>query len=154
MEKETEKVERNPQEGVGSSGLQVVKDNTRERFKNIKGRETHFGVTLESDNKTDGNQVTDQRDEGNTSENDEFVYRIRFKGIFQEVYEQNWKVTIFVCKHSKCLMYEHRLVDDMVAYASKVMVDMSGHARTMMEMFRAIYLNKVMLESDVVSLYG
>ncbi|GKA38623.1 ARID DNA-binding domain-containing protein [Tanacetum coccineum] len=70
---ETEKVERNPQEGVRSSGLQVVKDNTRERFKNIKGRETHFGVTLESDNKTDGNQVTDQRDEGNTSENDEFV---------------------------------------------------------------------------------
>ncbi|GJX82050.1 ARID DNA-binding domain-containing protein [Tanacetum coccineum] len=70
---ETEKVERNPQEGVGSSGLQVVKDNTRERFKNIQGRETHFGVTLESDNKTDGNQVTDQRDEGNTSENDDFV---------------------------------------------------------------------------------
>ncbi|GJT88889.1 ARID DNA-binding domain-containing protein [Tanacetum coccineum] len=73
---ETEKVERNPQEGVRSSGLQVVKDNTRERFKNIKGRETHFGVTLESDNKTDGNQVTDQRDEGNTSENDEFVVAI------------------------------------------------------------------------------
>ncbi|GJR13535.1 hypothetical protein Tco_0796187 [Tanacetum coccineum] len=55
---ETEKVERNPQEGVGSSGLQVVKDNTRERFKNIQGRETHFGVTLESDNKTDGNSMT------------------------------------------------------------------------------------------------
>ncbi|GJT88890.1 ARID DNA-binding domain-containing protein [Tanacetum coccineum] len=70
---ETEKVERNPQEGVGSSGLQVVKDNTHERFKNIQGRETHFGVTLKSDNKTDGNQVTDQRDERNTSENDDFV---------------------------------------------------------------------------------
>ncbi|GJR91206.1 ARID DNA-binding domain-containing protein [Tanacetum coccineum] len=72
---ETEKVgcEKNPHEGVGSSGLQVVKDNTRERFKNIQGGETHFGVILESDNETDGDQVTDQRDEGNTSENDDFV---------------------------------------------------------------------------------
>nr|GEW73707.1 ARID DNA-binding domain-containing protein [Tanacetum cinerariifolium] len=72
---ETDKVgcEKNPHEGVGSSGLQVVRDNTRERFKNIQGGETHFGVILEGDNETDGNQVTDQRDEGNTSENDDFV---------------------------------------------------------------------------------
>ncbi|GJX51534.1 uncharacterized mitochondrial protein-like protein [Tanacetum coccineum] len=77
-------------------------------------------------------------------------YDVRFKDIFQEVYEQNWKDKFE--QHSK--WYEHRLVDDMVAYASKVMVDMSRHARTMMEMFRAIYLHKVMLESDVVSLYG
>nr|GEX44875.1 hypothetical protein [Tanacetum cinerariifolium] len=72
---ETEKVgcEKNPHEGVGSSGLQVVKDNTRGHFKNIQGAETYFGVILESNNETDGNQVTDQRDEGNTSENDDFV---------------------------------------------------------------------------------
>ncbi|GJT12039.1 ARID DNA-binding domain-containing protein [Tanacetum coccineum] len=72
---ETEKVgcEKNPHEGVRSSRLQVVKDNTREHFKNIQGGETHFGVILESDNETDGDQVTDQRDEGNTSENYDFV---------------------------------------------------------------------------------
>nr|GFA46745.1 hypothetical protein [Tanacetum cinerariifolium] len=73
---ETEKVgcEKNPHEGVGSSGLQVVKDNTRGHFKNIQGVETHFGVILKSNNETDGNQVTDQRDEGNTSENDDLVF--------------------------------------------------------------------------------
>nr|GEY70108.1 hypothetical protein [Tanacetum cinerariifolium] len=65
----------NPQEHVGSSksGLRVVKDNTREHFKNVQGGETHFGVILEGDNETDGDQVTSQNDGGNTSKNDDFV---------------------------------------------------------------------------------
>nr|GEY11483.1 replication protein A 70 kDa DNA-binding subunit B [Tanacetum cinerariifolium] len=67
--------EGNPQEHVRSnrSELRVVKDNTRERFKNVQGGETHFGVILEGDNETDGDQVTSQNDGGNTSENDDFV---------------------------------------------------------------------------------
>ncbi|GKD53016.1 hypothetical protein Tco_1286403, partial [Tanacetum coccineum] len=67
--------EGNPQEHVGSSksGLRVVKDNTSGRFKNVQGGETHFGVILEGDNETDDDQVTDQKDGGNTSENDDFV---------------------------------------------------------------------------------
>nr|GEV72925.1 hypothetical protein [Tanacetum cinerariifolium] len=67
--------EGNPQEHVGSSrsGLRIIKDNTRERFKNVQGGETHFGVILEGDNETDGDQVTGQNDGGNTSENDDFA---------------------------------------------------------------------------------
>nr|GFC49437.1 hypothetical protein [Tanacetum cinerariifolium] len=67
--------EGNLQEHIWSSrsGLRVVKDNTRERFKNVQGGETHFGVILEDDNETDGYQVTSQNDGGNTSENDDFV---------------------------------------------------------------------------------
>ncbi|GJX13327.1 ARID DNA-binding domain-containing protein [Tanacetum coccineum] len=67
--------EGNPQEHVGSSksGLRVVKDNTSGRFKNVQGVETHFGVILEGDNETDGDQATDQKDGGNTLENDDFV---------------------------------------------------------------------------------
>ncbi|GJW80656.1 ARID DNA-binding domain-containing protein [Tanacetum coccineum] len=67
--------EGNPQEHVGlsKSGLRVVKDNTSGRFKNVQGGETHFGVILEGDNETDDDQVTDQKDGGNTSENDDFV---------------------------------------------------------------------------------
>lgn len=42
-------------------------------------------------------------------------YDGRFKDIFQEVYEQNWKD-----KFEKAnIWYEHRLIDDMVAYALK-----------------------------------
>uniref|UniRef100_A0A7N0UXL0 Isopropylmalate dehydrogenase-like domain-containing protein n=1 Tax=Kalanchoe fedtschenkoi TaxID=63787 RepID=A0A7N0UXL0_KALFE len=42
-------------------------------------------------------------------------YDGRFKDIFQEVYEQKWKQK-FV---EKSIWYEHRLIDDMVAYAIK-----------------------------------
>ncbi|XWS40718.1 hypothetical protein CRYUN_Cryun17cG0019400 [Craigia yunnanensis] len=42
-------------------------------------------------------------------------YDGRFKDIFQEVYEQNWKDKFE--EHS--IWYEHRLIDDMVAYALK-----------------------------------
>ncbi|KAL4386830.1 hypothetical protein GQ457_09G009200 [Hibiscus cannabinus] len=42
-------------------------------------------------------------------------YDGRFKDIFQEVYEQNWKDKFE--EHS--IWYEHRLIDDMVAYAVK-----------------------------------
>nr|GEV49051.1 isocitrate dehydrogenase [NADP] [Tanacetum cinerariifolium] len=42
-------------------------------------------------------------------------YDGRFKDIFQEVYEQNWKDKFE--QHS--IWYEHRLIDDMVAYAIK-----------------------------------
>ncbi|XP_022741688.1 isocitrate dehydrogenase [NADP], chloroplastic/mitochondrial-like [Durio zibethinus] len=42
-------------------------------------------------------------------------YDGRFKDIFQEVYEQNWKNKFE--EHS--IWYEHRLIDDMVAYALK-----------------------------------
>ncbi|XVE84001.1 hypothetical protein DITRI_Ditri16bG0133800 [Diplodiscus trichospermus] len=42
-------------------------------------------------------------------------YDGRFKDIFQEVYEQNWKDKFD--EHS--IWYEHRLIDDMVAYAIK-----------------------------------
>ncbi|GJT17772.1 hypothetical protein Tco_0876478 [Tanacetum coccineum] len=66
---------RDQEQHVGSSksGLRVVKDNTSGRFKNVQGVETHFGVILEGDNETDGDQATDQKDGGNTSENDDFV---------------------------------------------------------------------------------
>uniref|UniRef100_UPI001CB9C826 isocitrate dehydrogenase [NADP]-like n=1 Tax=Erigeron canadensis TaxID=72917 RepID=UPI001CB9C826 len=42
-------------------------------------------------------------------------YDGRFKDIFQEVYEENWKDKFE--QHS--IWYEHRLIDDMVAYALK-----------------------------------
>lgn len=42
-------------------------------------------------------------------------YDGRFKDIFQEVYEEKWKAKFE--EHS--LWYEHRLIDDMVAYAIK-----------------------------------
>ncbi|KAG8384847.1 hypothetical protein BUALT_Bualt04G0161000 [Buddleja alternifolia] len=42
-------------------------------------------------------------------------YDGRFKDIFQEVYEENWKEKFE--EHS--IWYEHRLIDDMVAYAVK-----------------------------------
>uniref|UniRef100_A0A9R1W0K9 Isocitrate dehydrogenase [NADP] n=1 Tax=Lactuca sativa TaxID=4236 RepID=A0A9R1W0K9_LACSA len=42
-------------------------------------------------------------------------YDGRFKDIFQEVYEKNWKEKFE--EHS--IWYEHRLIDDMVAYALK-----------------------------------
>ncbi|KAH6830476.1 Isocitrate/isopropylmalate dehydrogenase family protein [Perilla frutescens var. hirtella] len=42
-------------------------------------------------------------------------YDGRFKDIFQEVYEENWKQKFE--EHS--IWYEHRLIDDMVAYAVK-----------------------------------
>ncbi|KAK9079399.1 hypothetical protein SSX86_001070 [Deinandra increscens subsp. villosa] len=42
-------------------------------------------------------------------------YDGRFKDIFQEVYEENWKEKFE--EHS--IWYEHRLIDDMVAYALK-----------------------------------
>ncbi|KAL8038718.1 hypothetical protein ABFX02_11G125700 [Erythranthe guttata] len=42
-------------------------------------------------------------------------YDGRFKDIFQEVYEENWKAKFE--EHS--IWYEHRLIDDMVAYAVK-----------------------------------
>ncbi|KAK4781569.1 hypothetical protein SAY86_015671 [Trapa natans] len=42
-------------------------------------------------------------------------YDGRFKDIFQEVYEKNWKHKFE--EHS--IWYEHRLIDDMVAYAVK-----------------------------------
>ncbi|CAM8935131.1 unnamed protein product [Rhodiola kirilowii] len=42
-------------------------------------------------------------------------YDGRFKDIFQEVYEQNWKHKF----EDKSIWYEHRLIDDMVAYAIK-----------------------------------
>ncbi|KAL1537111.1 isocitrate dehydrogenase (NADP(+)) [Salvia divinorum] len=42
-------------------------------------------------------------------------YDGRFKDIFEEVYEENWKEKFE--EHS--IWYEHRLIDDMVAYAMK-----------------------------------
>ncbi|CAK9176139.1 unnamed protein product [Ilex paraguariensis] len=42
-------------------------------------------------------------------------YDGRFKDIFQEVYEENWKRKF----EEQSLWYEHRLIDDMVAYALK-----------------------------------
>lgn len=42
-------------------------------------------------------------------------YDGRFKDIFQEVYEQNWKSKF----EEAGIWYEHRLIDDMVAYAVK-----------------------------------
>lgn len=42
-------------------------------------------------------------------------YDGRFKDIFQEVYEQNYKLKF----ETKGIWYEHRLIDDMVAYALK-----------------------------------
>ncbi|KAA3479558.1 isocitrate dehydrogenase [NADP] [Gossypium australe] len=42
-------------------------------------------------------------------------YDGRFKDIFQEVYEQNWKDKF----EENSIWYEHRLIDDMVAYAVK-----------------------------------
>ncbi|KAI5014283.1 hypothetical protein ZWY2020_055673 [Hordeum vulgare] len=41
--------------------------------------------------------------------------KIRFKDIFQEVYEENWKEKF----EENSIWYEHRLIDDMVAYAVK-----------------------------------
>ncbi|KAG4179350.1 hypothetical protein ERO13_A10G103000v2 [Gossypium hirsutum] len=42
-------------------------------------------------------------------------YDGRFKDIFQEVYERNWKDKF----EENSIWYEHRLIDDMVAYAVK-----------------------------------
>ncbi|GMP32395.1 hypothetical protein CsSME_00006173 [Camellia sinensis var. sinensis] len=42
-------------------------------------------------------------------------YDGRFKDIFQEVYEANWKSKY----ETAGIWYEHRLIDDMVAYALK-----------------------------------
>nr|CAB3485072.1 unnamed protein product [Digitaria exilis] len=42
-------------------------------------------------------------------------YDGRFKDIFQEVYEENWKEKF----EENSIWYEHRLIDDMVAYAVK-----------------------------------
>ncbi|KAJ9562497.1 hypothetical protein OSB04_007657 [Centaurea solstitialis] len=42
-------------------------------------------------------------------------YDGRFKDIFQEVYEENWKEKF----EENSIWYEHRLIDDMVAYALK-----------------------------------
>ncbi|KAM3328041.1 isocitrate dehydrogenase [Capsicum galapagoense] len=42
-------------------------------------------------------------------------YDGRFKDIFQEVYESNWKLKF----EEAGIWYEHRLIDDMVAYALK-----------------------------------
>jgi isocitrate dehydrogenase len=42
-------------------------------------------------------------------------YDGRFKDIFEEVYESGWKVKFEAAK----IWYEHRLIDDMVAYALK-----------------------------------
>ncbi|KAL8153268.1 hypothetical protein V2J09_011028 [Rumex salicifolius] len=42
-------------------------------------------------------------------------YDGRFKDIFQDVYEDNWKLKF----EENSIWYEHRLIDDMVAYALK-----------------------------------
>ncbi|GMH05552.1 hypothetical protein Nepgr_007392 [Nepenthes gracilis] len=42
-------------------------------------------------------------------------YDGRFKGIFQEIYEEKWKQKF----EEQSIWYEHRLIDDMVAYAIK-----------------------------------
>ncbi|XP_035543557.1 cytosolic isocitrate dehydrogenase [NADP]-like [Juglans regia] len=42
-------------------------------------------------------------------------YDERFKDIFQEVYEANWKSKF----EAAGILYEHQLIDDMVAYALK-----------------------------------
>merc|ERR1712131_432810 len=42
-------------------------------------------------------------------------YDGRFKDIFQEVYEKEYKAQF----EAKGIWYEHRLIDDMVAYAMK-----------------------------------
>ncbi|CAI0455129.1 unnamed protein product [Linum tenue] len=44
-----------------------------------------------------------------------FPFLLKFKDIFQDVYEQKWKDKFE--EHS--IWYEHRLIDDMVAYAMK-----------------------------------
>jgi isocitrate dehydrogenase len=43
------------------------------------------------------------------------IYDGRFKDIFQEVYEANWRSKY----EAAGIWYEHRLIDDMVAYAMK-----------------------------------
>lgn len=43
------------------------------------------------------------------------IYDGRFKDIFQEVYEKKWKAKF----EEQLIWYEHRLIDDMVAYAVK-----------------------------------
>ncbi|KAK3033044.1 hypothetical protein RJ639_035670, partial [Escallonia herrerae] len=107
-------------------------------------------------------------------------YDGRFKDIFEKVYEENWKqkfeehsiwlvrvigelwlcISIFIVLligngNSLTLRYEHRLIDDMVAYAVKVMVDMFGLAKTMMETSRVIYLLKAVqdIETDHLLAY-
>ncbi|CAN6928359.1 unnamed protein product [Brassica oleracea] len=66
------------------------------------------------------------------------TYDGRFKDIFQEVYETNWRSKF----QATGIWYEHRLIDDMVAYAMKSEGGGGGvtfgHARTTMEMFRSI----------------
>lgn len=42
-------------------------------------------------------------------------YDGRFKNLFAEIYESDYKATF----EEKGLWYEHRLIDDMVAYAVK-----------------------------------
>jgi isocitrate dehydrogenase len=55
------------------------------------------------------------------------VYDGRFKDIFQETFDKEFKAEF----DKKKLTYEHRLIDDMVAAASSGRADMSGRARTM-----------------------
>ncbi|CAA6672928.1 unnamed protein product [Spirodela intermedia] len=59
-------------------------------------------------------------------------YDGRFKDIFQEVYETSWKSRF----EAAGIWYEHRLIDDMVAYALKSEGGYVWPARTMMEIKR------------------
>ena len=45
----------------------------------------------------------------------EYVYDGKFKDIFQQIYEETYKAEF----EAKKIWYEHRLIDDMVAYMVK-----------------------------------
>ncbi|KAI3520308.1 hypothetical protein L1887_09647 [Cichorium endivia] len=71
-------------------------------------------------------------------------------------YQKNWLLylstenTILIWKY--IFMYEHRLIDDMVAYALKVMEGMFGHANIMMVMFKVISWHKELIQVNLCNM--
>ena len=72
------------------------------------------------------------------------AYDGRFKDIFQEVFDNEFKSKF----EAAGLIYEHRLIDDMVAAAMKWSGGLFGLAKTMMVMFNLIPSHKDLVLSD------
>ena len=61
-----------------------------------------------------------------------------YDGLFKDTFEKVYKEEFEEKFKEKNIIYEHRLIDDMVACAMKWEEDLYGHARTMMVMFSQI----------------
>ena len=72
------------------------------------------------------------------------VYDGRFKDLFENIFQNEFAEKF----KEKNIVYEHRLIDDMVATALNGKVILFGHVKIMMVMFNLTQLLKVMALLD------